>query len=165
MGHTKFILSVRCLSFFVSCLCVCVSVSLCVCVSHKICCDRPVSVRCPVMPHITTYGVQMDRKWTGSGLEMTRSGPEVGQKCNPPIFILIFYFKGCIIIVRSNNLTNKSWNSIVKRILHSWIGVKTPCTDQSITIPSGTEDNTIHKVVSWVLPRLVNRQVSFVFCK
>ena len=29
---------------------------------------------------MTTYGAQMDRKWTGSGLEVTGSGPEVGQK-------------------------------------------------------------------------------------
>ena len=29
---------------------------------------------------MTTYGGQMDRKWTGNGLEVTRSGPEVGQK-------------------------------------------------------------------------------------
>ena len=40
-----------------------------------------VSVRCPVMPHMTTYGAQMDRKWTGSGLEVTGSGPEVDWKC------------------------------------------------------------------------------------
>ena len=29
---------------------------------------------------MTTYDAQMDRKWTGSGLEVTGSGPEVGQK-------------------------------------------------------------------------------------
>ena len=29
---------------------------------------------------MTTYGAQMDRKWTGSGLEVTGSGAEVGQK-------------------------------------------------------------------------------------
>ena len=29
---------------------------------------------------MTTHGAQMDRKWTGSGLEVTGSGPEVGQK-------------------------------------------------------------------------------------
>ena len=29
---------------------------------------------------MNTYGAQMDRKWTGSGLEVTRSGAEVGQK-------------------------------------------------------------------------------------
>ena len=29
---------------------------------------------------MTTYGAQMDRKWTGSGLEVTGSGPKVGQK-------------------------------------------------------------------------------------
>ena len=31
------------------------------------------------MPHMTTYGTQMDRKWTGSGLEVTGSGLEVCQ--------------------------------------------------------------------------------------
>ena len=30
---------------------------------------------------MTTYGAQMDRKWTGSGLEVTGSGPEVDWKC------------------------------------------------------------------------------------
>ena len=29
---------------------------------------------------MTTHGGQMDKKWTGSGLEGTGSGPEVGQK-------------------------------------------------------------------------------------
>ena len=29
---------------------------------------------------MNTYGAQMDRKWTGSGLEVTGSGAEVGQK-------------------------------------------------------------------------------------
>ena len=29
---------------------------------------------------MTTHGGQMDQKWTGSGLEVTGSGPEVGQK-------------------------------------------------------------------------------------
>ena len=29
---------------------------------------------------MTTHGGQMDKKWTGSGLEVTESGPEVGQK-------------------------------------------------------------------------------------
>ena len=29
---------------------------------------------------MTTHGGQIDRKWTGSGLEVTGSGAEVGQK-------------------------------------------------------------------------------------
>ena len=32
------------------------------------------------MPHMTTHGAQLNRKGTGSGLEVTGSGPEVGQK-------------------------------------------------------------------------------------
>ena len=32
------------------------------------------------MPHMTTYGAQMDRKWTGSGPEVAGSGPEVDWK-------------------------------------------------------------------------------------
>ena len=30
---------------------------------------------------MTTHGAQMDRKWTGSGLEVTGSGPEVDWMC------------------------------------------------------------------------------------
>ena len=37
------------------------------------------------MPHMTTYGDQMDRKWTGSGPEVSSNlpsvRPEVDRKC------------------------------------------------------------------------------------
>ena len=33
------------------------------------------------MPHMTTYGAQMDRKWAGSDWKWAISGPEVDWKC------------------------------------------------------------------------------------
>ena len=33
------------------------------------------------MPHMTTYGAQMYRKWTGSDRKWTGSAPEVDWKC------------------------------------------------------------------------------------
>ena len=38
---------------------------------------------------MTTYGAQMDRKWTGSGLEVTGSGPDVGQKWTWSVYLSI----------------------------------------------------------------------------
>ena len=34
------------------------------------------------MPHMTTYGAQMDRKWTRSGAKWTGSEPEVPSVCH-----------------------------------------------------------------------------------
>ena len=38
---------------------------------------------------MTTYGGQMDRKWTGSGLEVTGNGPEVGQKWTWSVYLSV----------------------------------------------------------------------------
>ena len=41
------------------------------------------------MPHMTIYGAQMDQKWTGSGLEVTGSGPEGGQKWTWSVYLSV----------------------------------------------------------------------------
>ena len=38
---------------------------------------------------MNTYGAQMDRKWTGSGLEVTGSGAEVGQKWTGSVYLSV----------------------------------------------------------------------------